>query len=49
MNLIKIQKRYLYVKKDGPRERDLVQHAVIKHWGLSGMPSASLAGKVLIG
>ena len=26
MNLIKIQKRYLYVKKkDGPRERDLVQ------------------------
>jgi tRNA(Glu) U13 pseudouridine synthase TruD len=29
MNLIKIQKRYLYVKKkDGPRERDLVQQAI---------------------
>jgi len=24
------------------------QHAVIKHWGFSGMPSALLAGKVLI-
>jgi len=30
MNLIKIQKRYLYVKKDGPRERDLVQQGIAK-------------------
>jgi hypothetical protein len=32
-------------KKERKKRKNCSQHAVIKHWGLSGLPSALLAGK----